>query len=212
MISYGCLNSTFSNSPPTFIGPDHQWTILTNTSYIQWLSLAKQTLKLAHASMNPSLVACTCKCGWALNPSTEIDSNFRNVMVGFNRYVNLMAGPWCPIMHRFSHKARVNVKHGGLKSIKAALSFCRCLVHNQSWFLHFQSLPTTFSRFALDYIHSSSVFFDAIANDAGANTCPPLYTGDTPLPLKNQWMHCLAPVYGLGWTNPYTTGSLEARL
>ena len=82
--------------------------------------------------MNPSLVACTCKCGWALNPSTEIDSNFRNVMVGFNRYVNLMAGPWCPIMHRFSHKARVNVKHGGLKSIKAALSFCRCLVHNQS--------------------------------------------------------------------------------
>ena len=37
-------------------------------------------------------------------------------------YMNLMAGPHCPPMHWFSHKARVDIKNSRLKAIKAALS------------------------------------------------------------------------------------------
>ena len=64
-----------------------------------------------------------------------------------------MAGPWCLIMHRFSHKARVDIKNGRLKAIKVALSLSRCLVHNVMFEdgFYFQSLTTTFSYLALDY-------------------------------------------------------------
>jgi hypothetical protein len=44
--------------------------------------------------------------------------------------LNLMAGLRCPIIHQFSHKARVDVKNGGLKPIKAAFNLSRRLVHN----------------------------------------------------------------------------------
>ena len=40
----------------------------TNIGYNQWLSLAKPTLKVPHASKNRSLVARTSKCGWAITP------------------------------------------------------------------------------------------------------------------------------------------------
>ena len=64
-----------------------------------------------------------------------------------------MAGPLCPIMHRFSHKAPVNIKNGQLKAIKAALSLSQCLEHNVMFEVdfYFQSLTTTFSHLALDY-------------------------------------------------------------
>ena len=45
-------------------------------------------------------------------------------------YLNLMVGPRCPIMHRFSHKARVKVKNDRLKPIKSVLSLSQHLVHN----------------------------------------------------------------------------------
>ena len=38
-------------------------TVPTNIGYIQWLSLATPTLKVALAGRNPSLVARTSKCG-----------------------------------------------------------------------------------------------------------------------------------------------------
>jgi hypothetical protein len=48
-----------------------------------------------------------------------------------------MAGPRCPMMHWFSHKARVNIKNGRLKAIKAALSLSRRLVHDMMFEVHF---------------------------------------------------------------------------
>ena len=39
--------------------------------------------------------------------------------------MNLMAGPRCPVMHWFSHKARVDIKNGRSKAVKAALSVSR---------------------------------------------------------------------------------------
>ena len=64
-----------------------------------------------------------------------------------------MAGPKCPIMHRFSHKACVDVKNGQLKAIKATLSLSWCLGHNVMIEVdfYFQSMTTTFSCLALDY-------------------------------------------------------------
>ena len=64
-----------------------------------------------------------------------------------------MAGPWCPIMHQFSHKVYVDVKNGRLKVVKATLSLSPCIVHNVMFEVDFcfQSLTTTFSRLALDY-------------------------------------------------------------
>ena len=68
-------------------------------------------------------------------------------------HVKLMAGPRCPMMHRFSHKARVDIKNGWLKVIRAALSLSRRLVHNVMFEVdfYFQSLTTTFSCLAFDY-------------------------------------------------------------
>jgi hypothetical protein len=40
-----------------------------------------------------------------------------------------MAGYWCPIIHRVTPKARVNVKNSKLKAIKEALRLSRCLIH-----------------------------------------------------------------------------------
>ena len=64
-----------------------------------------------------------------------------------------MAGLWCPIMHQFSHKARVDAKNGRLKAIKSALSLSQCLAHNVMFKVDFyvQSVTTTFSRLAFDY-------------------------------------------------------------
>ena len=56
----------FTYSPPTLSG--YQWTVSTSTSYIQWLSLAKRTLKVTPTGRNRSLVARTNKCGWAITP------------------------------------------------------------------------------------------------------------------------------------------------
>ena len=55
------------NSPPTLTGAGHQWTVNTNTSCNQWLSLAKPVLKVAHASRHRSLVLRTSKCMWAIS-------------------------------------------------------------------------------------------------------------------------------------------------
>ena len=43
--------------------------------------------------------------------------------------MSLMAGHWCPIIHRFNLKTCVNVKNGQLKAIKAVLRLSRCIVH-----------------------------------------------------------------------------------
>ena len=47
----------------------------TNTSYNQWLSLAKTLLKVALDGRNRSLVARTNKCGWVINKQA-IDLGF----------------------------------------------------------------------------------------------------------------------------------------
>jgi hypothetical protein len=60
-------------SLPTLTSVGHQWTVCINTDYIQWLSLAKRTLKTAHAEKNYSLVARTIKWVgymWHLNNTT----------------------------------------------------------------------------------------------------------------------------------------------
>ena len=58
-----------TSSPPTPTSMSHQWTVSTNTGYIQWLSLVKSELKVAHAGRNRSLVVHTSKCGWAISPT-----------------------------------------------------------------------------------------------------------------------------------------------
>jgi hypothetical protein len=57
---------------------------------------------------------------------TPTNACYKNAKIDFwleflHKYIhmNLVA---CPIMHRFSHKARVDVKNGQLKAIKATLS------------------------------------------------------------------------------------------
>ena len=67
--------------------------------------------------------------------------------------MNLIVGPRCPILHQFSHKARVDIKNGRLKAIEAALRLSRCLVHNVMLEVgfYFQLLTTAFSCLALDY-------------------------------------------------------------
>ena len=59
-------NITTNNSLPTLTGAGHQWTVSTNIGCIQWLSLAQPALKVALAGRNPSPVARTSKCGWAI--------------------------------------------------------------------------------------------------------------------------------------------------
>ena len=57
-------------------------------------------------------------------------------------YMNLMAGHWCPIIHRLNLKTHVDVKNGQLKAVKAAL---RHLVHALMFKVgfYFRSFPTT---------------------------------------------------------------------
>ena len=45
------------------IGVGHELMVSTNTSYIQWFSLAKPTSKVTPTGGNRSLVAHTSKCG-----------------------------------------------------------------------------------------------------------------------------------------------------
>ena len=45
-------------------------------------------------------------------------------------HMNLMAGPWCSIMHRFLHEAHVDVENGILKAIKARFGLSQQHVHN----------------------------------------------------------------------------------
>ena len=52
-----------SYSPPKLISAGHQWTMSTNVDYIQWLSLAKPTLKVAYVGTNCSMMVCTNKRG-----------------------------------------------------------------------------------------------------------------------------------------------------
>ena len=58
---------SFSYSPLTHTGAGHQWTVSTNISCNQWLSLAEPGLKAAHAGRNRSLVTWTSMCGCAIN-------------------------------------------------------------------------------------------------------------------------------------------------
>ena len=53
-------------SPPRLTGVGHQWMVSTSIGCNQWLSRAKPSLKVAHASRNRSLVAHTSKCRWAI--------------------------------------------------------------------------------------------------------------------------------------------------
>ena len=55
------------DSPPTLSGAGHQWTVRINIDYIKWLSLAKPTLKVAHAGGDHSLVARINKCEWTIS-------------------------------------------------------------------------------------------------------------------------------------------------
>ena len=71
---YMTLNTIFSvltrledNSPPTLTGVGHQCTVCTNTGCNRWLSLAKPTLKVAHAGRNRSLMTRTSMCGRAIS-------------------------------------------------------------------------------------------------------------------------------------------------
>jgi hypothetical protein len=77
------------------------------------------------------------------------------------------------MMHRFLHKACVDIKKGRLKAIKAALSLSQCRAHNVMFEVdfYFQSLTTTFSRLALDYTLPWSSL-TPLQIDAGANTFP----------------------------------------
>ena len=88
-------------------------------------------------------------------------------------HLNLMAGPRCSMMHRFSRKACVVIKNGWLKAIKVALSLSQRRVHNVMFEVDFcfQSLTTTFSRLALDYTLPRSSL-TPLQIDAGANTIP----------------------------------------
>ena len=56
-----------TNSPLTLTGAGHQWTVPINIGYIQWLSLATLTLKVAPAGRCHSLFAQTNKCGHAIS-------------------------------------------------------------------------------------------------------------------------------------------------
>ena len=51
---------------PHLFGRGHQWTVPTNTGYMQWLSLVKSTLKSTPACRKGPLVTHTSKCGWAM--------------------------------------------------------------------------------------------------------------------------------------------------
>ena len=55
------------HSPSTLTSVGHQWTVPTNISYIQWLSLAKPILKVASVGRYCSLLAKTSNCGHAIN-------------------------------------------------------------------------------------------------------------------------------------------------
>ena len=60
------VSSEVCHSPPTLNGAGHQFTVSIDVGYVQWLSLAKPTLKVAPAGRNHSSVACNTKCGLAI--------------------------------------------------------------------------------------------------------------------------------------------------
>ena len=59
--------------------------------------------------------------------------------------MNLMMGHWCPIIHWLNPKARVDIKNGQLKAIKAMLRLSGRHVHTLmfKFGFYFKSLTTT---------------------------------------------------------------------
>ena len=64
--SSGQVSYMETNSPLTLTNTDHQWTVSTNTSYNQWISLAEPAQVVTHVGRNRSLVTRTSKCEWAI--------------------------------------------------------------------------------------------------------------------------------------------------
>ena len=118
---YLCLQLCCNGDRVRNFNPCHCCVVL-SSSVLLVLLVATLILKLCvHSLLHASLLSPT----WGRRKLYEQYLYFLNG----NGHLNLMAGPWCPIMHQFSHKARINVKNGQLKVIKATLSLSRRLVH-----------------------------------------------------------------------------------
>lgn len=106
--------------------------------------------------------------------------------------MNLVAGPQCPIMHRFSHEALVDIKNGQLKATKMALSLSRCPTHNLMLKVsfYFWSLTTT-----------KLIITEVVEQPLSMNACSRISRSTISFDINNHHVLLGVTLFGLGWTS-----------